>query len=164
MKKRPTDRELGFLLREITGRMPSMPRQEGEVRITQTTYKGADRFELTWRDATNGRRKLWYRNWRHAMAAAKWANAQIDAAKGKTAYTFNEVAEAWLRWRRGHTIGATQTLSSQTLYVYQNNLKRICSRFGKVQVGDIRSVDIDDFLHDLAQRYKASILHNTLNI
>ena len=70
--------------------MPAMPRPEGDVRIAKTTYKGADRFEVTWRDPTNARRKLWYHNWRHALAAAKWANAQLEAAKGKTGYTFND--------------------------------------------------------------------------
>src|SRR5262245_61180643 len=96
--KKPTDRELGLLLREITGRTPAMPRQEGEVRIAKTTYNGADRFELTWRDAANSQRKLWYRNWRHAIAAAKWANAQIEAAKGKTSFTFGDAAKGYLDW------------------------------------------------------------------
>ena len=48
-KKKPTDRELGILLRDITGRMPRMPYNDREVRIAKTTYNGADRFVLTWR-------------------------------------------------------------------------------------------------------------------
>ena len=45
-KKKPTDRELGILLRDITGRMPRMPYNDREVRIAKTTYNGADRFVL----------------------------------------------------------------------------------------------------------------------
>ena len=99
-KKKPTDRELGIILREITGRMPGMPHNDGEVRIAKTTYNGADRFELTWGNEANTRRKLWYRNWRHALAAAKWANASWMPPRARPAFTFNDAADKWIKLER----------------------------------------------------------------
>ena len=158
MSKKPTDRELGIILREITGRMPSFPRPEGAVRIAKTTYQGADRFELTWRDEANKRCKVWYRNWRHALAAAKWVNAQLDAFKGKTAYTFNDAAEAFLKDCEGRTRSRDSNLSERTLYNYQLHLKQIQAQFGQTLLHDIKSKKIQDWLLAESERLKYSSL------
>ena len=156
MKKKPTDRELGIILREITGRMPGMPHNTGAVRITKTTYNGADRFELTWRDEANTRRKLWYRNWRHALAAAKWANAQLEAAKGKTAFTFNDAADAWIKHCEQRVRAAD--MAERTVYNYRLHLKQIQQRFGRVLLHDIKTRDLNDWLLKEGERLKHTSL------
>ena len=155
--KKPTDRELGILLREITGRMPSMPRNTGEVRIAKTTYNGADRFELTWRDATNGRRKLWYHNWRHAIAAARWANAQIEAAKGKTGFTFDDAAERWIKQQEQRTLTKDPDLSESTLYGKRNQLAQVRLTVGSMLLDDIKSQEIEDWLLELSATLKMGL-------
>ena len=158
--KKPTDRELGILLREITGRMPSMPRQEGEVRIARITYNGADRFELTWRDATNKRRKLWYHNWRHALTAAQWANAQIEAAKGKTSYTFEDAADAYLKWCEQRSKAKDPDIHPNTVAAYRIQVNKALVKFGPKLLHQIRTQDIRDWLHEQALHYKRSSLSN----
>ena len=156
--KKPTDRELGVFLREITGRMPSFPRPEGEVRITKTKYKGADRFELIWRDPTNTRRKLWCHNWRHAMAAAKWANAQLDAAKGKTAASFNDAADAWLKHQELRIRAGD--IEAGTVLVYRHHVGHARKRFGKMPLQDIESRHIRGWLLENAEKYKFYTLND----
>jgi integrase len=159
--KKPTDRELGILLRDITGRMPGMPHNTGEVRITKKLYNGADRFELTWRDPTDARRKLWYHNWRHAMAAAKWANKQIEDAKGKTSYTFEEAAEAYLDSCERRSKTKDPDISPNTVEAYRDQLKKAVAKFGPKLLHQIRSQEIRDWLDlEVAMHLARSSLSN----
>jgi integrase len=158
--KKPTDRELAILLHEVTGRMPSMPRQEGDVRITKTTYKGADRFELTWRDAAKSRRKLWYRNWRHAMAAAKWANAQIEAANGKTAFTFVDAAKSYLDWCERRSKAKDPDILPNTVNAYRIQVNKAVAKFGRKPLHQIRSQDVNDLLDEQALHLARSSVSN----
>jgi integrase len=137
-----------------------MPRQEGEVRIAKTTYNGADRFELTWRDATNSRRKLWYRNWRHALAAAKWANAQIEAAKGKTSFTFNEAAKGYLDWCERRANAKDPDIHPNTVGAYRIQVSKAVAKFGPKLLHQIRAQDIRDWLDEQALHFERSSLSN----
>ena len=157
-KKKPTDRELGILLRDITGRMPRMPYNDREVRIAKTTYNGADRFVLTWVNEANRRRKLWYHNWRHAVAAAKWVNAQLEAAKGKTAFTFNDAADAWIEHCEQRVRAKQPDMTERTVYNYRLHLKQIQQRFGRVLLHEIKTRDIKDWLLKEAERLKHTSL------
>ena len=158
--KKQTDRELGILLREITGRMPSMPHNAGDVRITKKLYNGADRFELTWRDATNNRRKLWYHSWRHALAAAKWTNKQIDQAKGKTSYIFEEAADAYLQWCELRSRAKDPDIHPNTVEAYRIQVNKAVAKFGPELLHQIRTQDIRDWLDEQALHYKRSTLSN----
>ena len=157
MKKKPTDRELGILLREITGRMPASLSQ-GAVKVTKTTYNGADRFELTWRDEANRRCKLWYHNWRHALAAAKWFNAQLEAAKGKTSFTFNDAADKWIKLEEQRTKAKDPDLGETTFYTKTSHFKKVRERFGNMLLDDITSQEIEDWLVELSPTLKIGSL------
>jgi len=158
--QKPTDRGLGILLRDITGRMPGMPHNTGEVRIAKTTYNGADRFELTWRDEANQRRKLWYHNWRHAIAAAKWANAQLEAAKGKTSFTFNDAAKAYLDWCERRSKAKDPDIHPNTVESYRIQVGKAVAKFGPKLLHQIRTQDIRDWLDELALHLARSSLSN----
>jgi hypothetical protein len=119
MIRKPTDRELAALLREITGRMPAMPFNDRAVRITKCTYKGADRFQLDWRDPDGGRRKVWYPNWRHAMAASRYVNKQLEEAKGKSGFTFGDAADGWIKQEELRTKAKDPALGPEVFRNYR---------------------------------------------
>ena len=106
----------------------------------------------------NRRRKLWYHNWRHAVAAAKWVNAQLEAAKGKTAFTFNDAADAWIEHCEQRVRAKQPDMTERTVYNYRLHLKQIQQRFGRVLLHEIKTRDIKDWLLKEAERLKHTSL------
>ena len=158
MKQKPTDRELNLLLREVTGRMPSMPHNTGEVRIVRTAYKDADRFELHWRDPANKRRKAQYHNWRHAVAAAKWVNTQLEAAKGQGNVTFAEAADVWLKAQEARVRSKTPDLSPGAFGNRKLFARQLCERFGGTPLDKFHVGALEDWLLEKSAHNKRATL------
>ena len=106
----------------------------------------------------NRRRKLWYHNWRHAVAAAKWVNAQLEAAKGKTSFTFNDAADKWIKLEDQRTKAQDPDLGETTFYTKTNLFKKVRERFGPMLLDDIKSQEIEDWLVELSPTLKIGSL------
>ena len=106
----------------------------------------------------NRRRKLWYHNWRHAVAAAKWVNGQLEAAKGKTSFTFNDAADKWIKLEEQRTKAKDPDLGETTFYAKTVHLKKVRERFGDMLLDDITSQQIEDWLAELSLTLKTGSL------
>jgi integrase len=165
--RKPTARDLANLLKEIPARMPGMPYQDQAVRVTKTAYKGADRFEVTWRDPAkkpDSRCKLWYRNWRHALAASRKINTDLERAAGRTSFTFDDAAEAWLKQEELRVTAKNRSLEPQSLHRYRRDLEIARAKFGPKLLHDIKSRDIQKWLLELGQDYSSHIFPTMIGL
>ena len=165
--KKPTARDLAIFLKEIPARMPGMPYTDRAVRISKIGYKDEVRFQLLWRDPAkrpDPRCKLWYRNWRHALTCARMINKDLEAAAGKTSFTFDDAAKGWLKLEELRVTAKNPTLSPTSLYRYRRVLAIAQAKFGRDLLHEIKSQHIRKWLRDLGQDFAACMFPTMLGV
>ena len=141
------------------------PKKLGAILLKEVPYKDEFRVQATWKDppairkpGSDGRRKEWCPNWRAAEEFAAEQNRKIEAANGKTAYTFNDAADAWIQHCEQRVRAKQPDMTERTVYNYRLHLKQIQQRFGRVLLHEIKTRDVKDWLLKEAERLKHTSL------
>jgi integrase len=133
----------------------------GACYLKEAPYKDEWRVDLT---ARNPRLHRTFHTWRHAEQFAKEETARRQNPESKSAFTFDDAADGWMKQQELRTRSKSPDLGFSAFRTYQVHLRKLRKDFGPKLLYEIESRDVQNWLLEQAAHYKHSSQRNHMAV
>jgi integrase len=133
--------------------------KRARIKKIDYTYEGKteDRWLVLWTDLKGDRREKRFHNKRHAEAFATKTDKEVADnihVADRGTITFKQAAEDYLQWIDKRHNARDRDIAGSTRHGYALEMrKHIIPHFGHRKLNQIKSVDVQRFIDEQAQKY-----------